>query len=106
MTQLDTCRRLLAEAGAQVAATPPPGRARVLLALLRAGDAMGLADDPAQAVRPGWNLALWFCLERQDDEDGDPLADRAMLAAWAERFLSDCDQLALAGLALAQCASG
>ena len=67
---------------------------------------MALAGDPARAARPGWNLALRLCLERHDDADGDMPADRAMLAAWAERFLADCDQLALASLALAQCASG
>src|SRR5437763_11881939 len=106
MTPLDCCRQALADVSATVAATAPPGRARALLALLRAGDAMALAGEPAQAARPGWNLALRLCLERQDDEDGDIPADRAMLAARAERFLADCDQLALAGLALAQCASG
>ena len=106
MMPLDCCRQLLAEISATVAATLPPGRARALLALLRAGETMALADDPAQAARPGWNLALRLCLERHDDEDGDLPADRAMLAAWAERFLADCDQLALADLALAQCASG
>jgi len=106
MTPLDCCRQVLAEISATVAATPPPGRARALLALLRAGDTLALAADPAQAARPGWNLALRLCLERQDDEDGDSPADRAMLAAWAERFLADCDQLALASLALTQCASG
>ncbi|MDQ2785598.1 MAG: hypothetical protein M3Y58_11430 [Chloroflexota bacterium] len=105
MTQIDYCRQLLAETSARVAATLP-GRARALLALLRAGDTMALGDDPAQNARPGWNLALRLCLERQDDEGGDLPADRAMLAAWAERFLADCDQLALASLALAQCASG
>lgn len=108
MTPLDCCRQLLAETSAEVAATLPPGRARALLALLRAGDTMALAGDPAPAARPGWNLALRLCLERQDDEDGDGdlPAERAMLAARAERLLADCDQLALASLALAQCASG
>ena len=100
MTPLDCCRQLLVETSAEVAAALPPGRVRVLLALLRTGDTMGLAGNPAQAARPGWNLALRLCLERQDGEDGDIPADRA------ERFLADCDQLALAGLALAQCASG
>lgn len=99
MTQLDCCRQLLAETSAKVAVTLPPGRARALFALLR-------ADDPAQAARPGWNLALRLCLERHDNDDDDIPADRAMLAARAERFLADCDQLALANLALAQCASG
>src|SRR5438105_14722892 len=106
MTQLDSCRQVLADISATVAATLPPGRVRALLALLRAGETMALAGDPAQAARPGWNLALRFCLERQDDEDGDMPADQALLAARAERFLADCDQLALASLALAQCASG
>ena len=106
MTPLDCCRQALADISATVAATLPTGRARALLALSRAGDTMALTDDPAQAARPGWNLALRLCLERQDDEDGDSPADRAMLAAWAERFLADCDQLALASLALAQRASG
>jgi len=123
MTQLDCCRQVLADISATVAATLPPGRARALLALLRAGDTVALAGDtvalagdtvalagdPSQAApaaRPGWNLALRLCLERQDDEDGAVPADGAMLAAQAERFLADCDQVALAGLALARCASG
>jgi hypothetical protein len=106
MTPLDCSRQVLAEFSAKVAATLPPGRARALLALLRAGDTMALTGDPAQDARPGWNLALRLCLEGQDDEDGDSPADGAMLAAWVERFLADCDQLALASLALAQCASG
>jgi hypothetical protein len=106
MTQLDRCRQVLAEISSEVADELPPGRARVLLALLRAGDTMGLADDPARAARPGWNLALRLCLERQDDEDGAIPADRAMLASRVERFLADCDQLALANLALALCESG
>src|SRR2546430_16185146 len=67
---------------------------------------MALVNDPAQAARPGWNLALRACLERQDDEGSDISADPAALTAQAERFLADCDQLALASLALAQCASG
>jgi hypothetical protein len=106
MTPLDDCRQVLAESSAQVAATLPPGRARALLTLLRAGDMVTLAGDPAPAARPGWNLALRLCLERHDDEDGVLPADRDRLAAWAERFLAACDQLALASLALAQCASG
>src|SRR5439155_15547382 len=106
MTQLDSCRQVLADISATVAATLPPSRARALLALVRAGDTMALAGDPAQAARPGWNLALRLCLERQDDEDGDIPTDHALLAAQAERFLTDCDQVALASLALAQCASG
>jgi hypothetical protein len=109
MTQLDCCRQLVAEISATVAATLPPGRTRALLALVRAGETMALVGDPtqaAQAARPGWNLALRLCLERQDDEGGDIPADQALLAARAERFLADCDQLAVASLALAQCASG
>jgi hypothetical protein len=106
MTPLDDCRQVLAESSAQVAATLPPGRAQALLTLLRAGDMVTLAGDPAPAARPGWNLALRLCLERHDDEDGVLPADRDRLAAWAERFLAACDQLALASLALAQCASG
>ncbi|MGI8858069.1 MAG: hypothetical protein ACR2JW_20210 [Thermomicrobiales bacterium] len=106
MTPLDCCRQVLAEISATVAVTLPPGRARALLALLRAGEAMALAGDPGQAARPGWNLALRLCLERQDDEGGDILDNYAPLTAWAEQFLADCDQLALASLALAQCASG
>lgn len=104
MTPLDCCRQLLAEITAEVAATLPPGRARMLLALSRAGETMALAGDPARAARPGWNLALQLYLERQDDGGGDIPADR--LAARAERFLADCDQLALASQILAQCASG
>lgn len=105
MTPLDCCHQALAEMGAAVAATLPPGRVRTLRALLRAGETLMLADDPAQAARPGWNLALRFCLERQDDED-DEGDDSAVLAAWAARFLADCDQLARASLTLAECASG
>ena len=106
MTPLDCCRQLLVGISTEVAATLPPGRARALLALLRVGDTMALAADPVQAAWPGWNLALRLCLERQDDKGGDIPADRAGLAAWAERFLADCDRLALANLALMQCASG
>ncbi len=106
MTPLDCCHQLLAEISATVAATLSPDRTRAVLALLRAGDGMARADDPAQAMRPGWNLALRFCLERPDNEDSDIPADHPMLAIWAERFLANCDQLALAGLALAQCAAG
>ncbi len=105
MTPLDRCRQSLAEITAEVAATPP-GRVRAVLALLRAGDTMALADGPAQDVRPGWNLALRLCLERRDDERGDTAADRETPSAWAERFLADCDQLALVNLALVRCASG
>ena len=106
MTPLDCCHQMLEESSATIAATLPPGRTRTLLALLRAGEAVALADDPAPAARPGWNLALRLCLERHDDEDGDRPSDPTPLAAWAERFLAGCDQMALASLALAQCASG
>ncbi len=106
MTQLDSLRQLLAEVSARVAATAPPGRARALLALLHAGDTMPLTGDPVQGARPGWKLALRFCLERQAGQIGDISTDSAMPVDWAEQFLSDCDQLALAGQALAQCESG
>src|SRR2546423_562386 len=42
MTQLDSCRQVLADISAMVAATLPPGRARTLLALVRAGETMAL----------------------------------------------------------------
>ena len=106
MTSLDDCREVLAEIRAAVAATLPPGRTRALLTLLHAGDMAPFASDSAQDVRPGWNLALRLCLERQDDENSDFPIDQALLAAWAARFLADCDQLALAELALMQHASG
>jgi hypothetical protein len=107
MTQLEYYRQVLAAISAEVAATIPPGRARSLLALVRAGETTTLDRDPApQATRPGWNLALRLCLERHDDADGDAPADQTMLAVWAERFLTDCDQLTLANLALAACTSG
>lgn len=120
---LDACRQALEESFSTVVATLPSGRTQALLALLRAGDAeqslvrsgnaeeipVG-ADDPAPAARPGWNLALQLCLERCGDangnENGGGPNGEATLATWAERFLIDCDQLALAGLALAQCATG
>src|SRR5439155_429307 len=79
-----------------VAATLPPGRVRALLAVWRAGDTMALGGESARAARPGWNLALRLCLERQDDARGVLPADRATLATQAERFLAECDQLALA----------
>jgi hypothetical protein len=101
ITPLDCCRQVLEDSTARVAAMLPAGRTGALLALLRAGD-----GDPALAARPGWNLALRLCLERPDDENGDSLADRAVAVSWPERFLADCDRLALAGLALAQCALG
>ena len=44
MTPLDCCRQALADISATVAATLPPGRARALLALLRAGDTLALAS--------------------------------------------------------------
>jgi hypothetical protein len=107
MTPFDRCRQVLEDSTAAIAATLPFGRARSLLALLRVGDAMAaLSGDTAQVARPGWNLALRLCLERPDEEDGDKPSDLALLADWAVQFLADCDQLALAGLALAQCALG
>jgi len=106
MTPLDLCRQLLTEATAEVAVTLPPGRTQALLALLHAGDATALTNDLAPVTRPGWNLALRLCLERRDDERGDMPTDSAVFAAWAERFLTDCDQLAHAERVLAQCASG
>ncbi len=106
MTPLEYCHRVLAEAGTQLAATLPPGRAGRLLALSRVGDMMAPIGDSVPAVRPGWNLALRVCLEREDDEDSEPPADSTALAAWAERFFADCDQIALAQLALAQCELG
>ena len=60
---------------AKVATPLPPGRVRALFVLLRAGDTMALTADPAQAARPGWNLALRLCPERQDDDDGDIRTD-------------------------------
>jgi len=106
MRQLDDCYQLLTEISAEVAAMVPPGHARVLLALLRVGDTKGLADDLTQNARPGWKLALRLCLERQDYKDDNIPGDGAMLASWAERFLADCDRLALASMALARCESG
>jgi len=94
------------KATAEVAATLPPGRTQALLALLHTGDATTRADNLVPAARPGWNLALRLCLERRDDERGDMPADSPVCAAWAERFLTDCDQLARAERVLAQCASG
>ena len=103
--QIDCCRQILAEISATVAATVPPDRTRALLALLCSGDLLTLDDDSTPSARPGWNLALRLCLERDDTQDETP-ANHAMLAVWAERFLANCDQLALAELTLAQCASG
>jgi hypothetical protein len=105
-TQIDCYRQLLTEISATVAATLPPGRTRALLALVRAGDTPAFAGNTAQPPRPGWNLALRLCLEQHGDEDGDLPIDHTMPTARAARFLADCDQLALASLALAQCASG
>src|SRR4051812_28820968 len=98
MTPLECCRQALAEAGAHVAATLPPGRTGRLLALSRVGDMMAPVGESVPAARPGWNLALRVCLERDDDEVSSSPADPAALDAWAERFLADCDQLALAEL--------
>ena len=106
MTQFENYRQALVETTSRVAATLPAGRTPALLALLRAGDRLAFAGDPAQNPRPGWNLALRLCLERSDHEDDRNAAADAQLAAWAEQFLTSCDQLALASRALAQCASG
>jgi hypothetical protein len=106
LTPLECCRQELTEAGAQVAATLPPGRTRRLLALSRIGEIPAPVGDAIPAARPGWNLALRVCLERDDDEDSDASANHVRLDAWAERFLGDCDQLAQAYLALAQCELG
>src|SRR5690348_9189030 len=109
MTPLDACRQALADASTQVAATRPSSRTQALLALMRAGDTFTLASGSVPDARPGWNLALRLCLEGHTDhgdEDGDTPTDQVYLAAWAERFLADCGQLALANLVLAQCAWG
>jgi hypothetical protein len=86
-----------------VAASLPDGRAAALLAVLRVGDAPALGDDAARTARPGWNLALRLCLERPDVGGADLAAEPD---GWVERFLADCDQLAAAELALAQCEAG
>ncbi len=104
MTSLDSCHQALAKISAALAGAAPPGRTRAVLALLRVGETPALAGDPAPAARPGWNLALRLCLERPDGDGDSP--DDAGLAGWAERFLADCDQIALAHVALAQCALG
>jgi hypothetical protein len=106
MTPLDCCRQALAVEYARIAATRLPNRAQALLALVRAGETLALEGDSAPAARPGWNLALRLGLEQRDNEDDSEQVDQAELAAWAARFLDDCDQLALAGLVLAQCESG
>lgn len=106
MTQLESCRQILAEISAAIAAMLPPNRARALLALLRAGDTIGTSGDHAQPARPGWNLALRLCLAPQDDQRAGINSDDALFASRADQFLADCDQLALANQALAQCASG
>ncbi|MDP9351341.1 MAG: hypothetical protein M3P51_07370 [Chloroflexota bacterium] len=106
MTQLDRCYQLLTEIRTEIAATLPSGRAWTLLALLRLGDTMSLVGEDTHAARPGWNLALRLCLEWQGNGDGTIPSGDAALADSAERFLADCDQLALADLALAQCVSG
>jgi hypothetical protein len=100
MTQLDDARALLAGARADVAASLPVGRTAALLAVLRVGDAPALGDAEARTARPGWNLALRLCLEQPD---AAPIVEHD---AWVERFLADCDQLAAAELALAQCEAG
>jgi hypothetical protein len=57
--------------------------------------------------RPGANQALQLCVECPDDRAGDatPLQSDE-LDAWAERFLLDCDHLALAKLVLANAETG
>ncbi len=106
MTPIERCHQLLAELRNEVAATLPRGRETALLALLRFGDVKAFTDEPTPTARPGWKLALWLCLERQGEEHGDISADGDMITGWAERFLTDCDQLALTGEVLLQCASG
>jgi hypothetical protein len=106
MTDLDVCREQLTEIRVAVAATLPSDRTRALLTLLRAAEIPAFAGEPSQPAQPGWNLALRLCLERQDGGNDAMPASNAPHAAWAARFLADCNQLALAHLALAQCASG
>ncbi len=106
MTPLDALRERLDAITAAIAATVPPGRGGTLLALLRAGEMMTPESDVARAARPGWNLALRLCLERQNGTNGDGPAADPVHAMWAERFLPTCDQIARAQRVLAQCASG
>ncbi len=106
MTPVERCHQVLVDVRHEVAAAQPWGRETALLALLRFGDMTALTDESTPTARPGWKLALRLCLERQGEEHGDMSADREMVTSWAERFLADCDQLALADEALSQCASG
>jgi hypothetical protein len=103
MTQLDDAHAQLADARAHVAASLPLGRTAALLAVLRVGDAAALDGATTYAARPGWNLTLRLCLDRPQG-DGDD--ERNLPDARAERFLTDCDQLAAAELALARCEAG
>jgi hypothetical protein len=103
MTQLDDARALLADARVGVAASLPAERTAALLAVLRVGDVLALDDVAAATARPGWNLALRLCLELPDSADTGSIAEPD---GWVERFLDDCDQLAAAELALAQCDAG
>src|SRR5438309_2356752 len=48
MTQFDSVHQLLAEIRAEIATSLPSGRARVLLALLHAGETEALTDDTAR----------------------------------------------------------
>lgn len=103
MTPLEACRALLAGATDALRAAVPPDREGAILALLRAGDALAFADDQPRHAPPGWNLALRLCLEASD---GGAAPNPAALTSWADQFLADCEQVALAELALARCASG
>ena len=106
MTPIERCYQLLINLRHEVAATQPPGRVMALLALLRFGDVTAITGEPTPSARPGWKLALRLCLEPQVDQHGEMSGDQYMITAWAERFLVDCDQLALADEALSRCASG
>ncbi|MDQ3855249.1 MAG: hypothetical protein M3281_02485 [Chloroflexota bacterium] len=105
MVQLDYLRQLLAESTVKVGSTVPPSRKQVLSALMSASDTMPLTRGAVPSVRPGWKLALRLVLERHD-KDVDPPADGPVPAAWVERYLHECDQLALASVALERCQSG
>lgn len=102
MTPLDECRALLADATTALRATVPRDRQGALLALLRAGDTHDSPENQPHTAPPGWNLALRLCLE-SDERAGPSPADWQQ---WANHFLADCAQLALAELTLARCASG
>ena len=107
MTPLDHCRASLDDAITRLRAAVPPGPERRLLTLLRAHEAVIPSEATPPAARPGWNLALRLCLEA-DAGAGNSGADAnsALSPAWAECFLTDCDQVALAELALARRAWG